>query len=226
MASYPSYIPSKDADFLTWLTNFDSLITASPGTYGLDAADAAAITAAASPFQASYPISQDPATRTPVTVEQKDTDRAAAEAIIRPYAVQVSKNNTVADSDKIAIGVNVPSLVPSPIPAPVDPPELAIASMIPGVGKFSYKTAGAVGKSKPFGAVGVEVYGMIGETHTTNPADAVYLATVTKSPFRLQFAGTDSGKKLSLFARFTTRSGPAGIAQKGPWSTAVQTAIV
>lgn len=224
--SYPSYIPAKDADFATWLDNFNTLLTAAPGTYGLTAADATAVDTVASAFATSYPISQDPATRTPVTVAQKDADRSAAELVVRPFAVSISRNPAVLDADKIAIGVNVPSTVPSPIPAPVDAPDLAILSMTPGVGKFAYKAAGSSNKAKPFGSVGVEVYASIGATHTTNPNDATYIDTFTKSPFRVVFAASDSGKAVSMFARFVTRSGPAGVAQKGPWSAVLQTVIV
>ena len=226
MPTYPPYIPPKDADFLTWLTNFDTLLTAAPATYGLAPADAAAVTAAAAPFQASYPISQDPATRTPVTVAQKDADRAAAEVVIRPYAVQISRNPAVLDADKVAIGVNVPSTVPTPIPAPVDAPELALASFTPGLAKLTSKTTGAVGKSKPFGAIGLEVFTHIGPNHTTNPADALFAGTFTKSPFRLTFSAVDAGSKLTIFARFVTRSGPAGQAQAGPWSLPLQTIVL
>lgn len=225
MASYPAYIPTKDADFLTWLENFDNLTTAAPATFGLTAADAVIIAAAAAPFIASYPISQDPATRTPVTVQQKDNDRATAEAAIRPYAVQVSKNQSVADADKIALGVNVPSLVPTPIPAPVDAPELSVAALTPGLGKFTYATVGATGKAKPFGAIGVEIWTYIADAHTANPADASFQQVYTKSPFRMTFSAADAGKKLSVFARFVTRSGPAGEAQRGPWSAPLQTVV-
>lgn len=226
MATYPPYIPTKDAQFLTWLENFDTLATAAPATYGLTAPDAVAIAAAAGLFIASYPISQDPATRTPVTVQQKDNDRATAEAVIRPYAVAISRNVNVLDADKVAIGVTVPSTVPTPIPAPIDAPELSIASMTPGLGKLFYKTVGAVGKAKPFGVVGVEVFAFIGDTHTTNPADASFVAHYTKSPFRMTFSALDAGKRVSIFARFVTRSGPAGVSQTGPWSAPLQTVIV
>lgn len=226
MASYPPYVPAKDADFATWLANFDALLTANPGDFGLDAGDAAIVAPVAAAFDASYPISQDPATRTAATVAQKDNDRANAEAIVRPFAVRISKNPAVIDANKIAIGVNVPSLVPTPVPAPVDAPSLSVISMTPGLGKFGFKTVGALGKSKPFGAIGVEIATAIGATHTANPLDAALVGTVTKSPFLRTFSAADAGQKLSMFARFVTRSGPGGVAQTGPWSGPLQTIVV
>ena len=38
-----SYIPSRDAELGQWWTNFSTLISGSPGTYGLVAGDAANI---------------------------------------------------------------------------------------------------------------------------------------------------------------------------------------
>lgn len=226
MASYPQYLPARDADFATWLANFDALLTATPTAFGLDAADAANVAPVAAAFAVDYPISQDPATRTPVTVAAKDAARANAEAVVRPYASSISRNPNVLDADKTAIGVTVPSVTPTPIPAPVDAPELGIEAMTPGTGKFTYKTIGAVGKSKPFGAIGVEIRTAIGVAHTVDPNAATYVGDYTKSPFRINFQALDQGKLLTVFARFKTRSGPAGVAQTGPWSAPLQTVIV
>ena len=226
MASYPPYIPNKDADFATWLANFDTLLTADPSKYGLDAADAATVNPVAAAYATSYPISQDPATRTSVTVAQKDNDRASAEAVVRPFAVRISQNPSVLDADKAAIGVTIPSTTATPIPAPVDAPELGIEALIPGQGTFTYKTVGAVGKSKPFGAIGVEVRTATGVAHTVDPDAATYRNDYTKSPFRLTFDSADAGSKLTVFARFKTRSGPGGEAQVGPWSAPLQTIVV
>lgn len=226
MASYPPYIPPADSLFAVWLANFAALLTAAPTTYGLTAPDAVAVQAVADAFAISYPISQDPATRTPVTVAQKDSDRASAEAIVRPYAVTISRDQAVLDADKTAIGVTVPSLVPAPIPAPVDAPALSLLALTSGVGRFGYKTAGASNKAKPFGAIGVEIRQAIGVAHTVDPNAATYVGDFTRSPFRLSFDPGDAGSKLTLFARFKTRSGPDGRAQVGPWSAPLQTIVV
>ena len=222
---YPPYIPPTDADFALWLANFDSLLTAAPATFGLTAPDAAAVAAVALAFALAYPISQDPTTRTPVTIAAKDTARANAEVVVRPFAVQVSLNNGVTAMDKTALGVTVRSLVPTPIPAPITAPELGIIALIPLQGTFSYKESGGTGKAKPFGSTGVQLAAAIQATHTADPADATLGTTVTKSPFRMAFNGPDAGQKLSLFARFVTSSGPGGAVQYGPWSAPLQTIV-
>lgn len=226
MASYPPYIPPADPDFDTWVVNFSTLLTADPTAYGLSAADAAAVAGPVTTWQAAWPLSQDPATRTPVTVADKDAARAAAEAVIRPFAVRVSRNQSVSNANKTALGVTVPATVPTPIPQPVDQPELALQSAVPLLMTIAAKPVGSVGKAKPFGAIGMEVAAAMGVAHTVDPNSATYVKTVTKSPFRMSFASADQGKHLTIFTRYVTRSGPGGESQVGPWSSPLQTFVL
>jgi hypothetical protein len=98
--------------------------------------------------------------------------------------------------------------------------------MIPGQLTLAIKEPGASGKAKPFGAVGVELFALADVAHTSDPDDASYIGTVTKSPSRVALDPTNAGKKLSVFARYVTRSGPGGTAQAGPFSAALQTISV
>lgn len=226
MASYPPYLPPKDALFANWLSNFSTLLSGNPTDYGLDAADAVAVAAVNTTFQDAYLVSQDPSTRTAPTVAAKDAARASAEAVVRPYAVQISRNSAVTDQKKADIGVTIPSQVPTPIAAPTVAPDLALIAATHGSMSLSYKAAGSSGKSKPFGAIGVEIFRSVGTVSATDPAQATYNGTVTKSPFRQSFAAEDAGKVCTFFARFVTRSGPDGQAQVGPWSGAINVHVV
>ena len=199
---------------------FDTLLTAAPGTYGLTAPDAVTVAAATAIWTAAYALAVNPATRTAGTVAAKDNARASAESVVRPFAVNISLNAAVAPAAKTDIGVTVRSTTPTPIPAPTDAPVNGLTSQIPTVATMTYKEDGAVGKSKPFGVVGVEVFAAVGDTFTSDPTDASYRETVTKSPYTLTFTQAERGKAASVFTRWITRSGPSGKAQVGPFSTA------
>ena len=226
MASYPPYIPPKDADFDLWLVNFDALLTATPTDFGLEAADAVAVAAVTATWVAAFAISSNPTTRTTPTVADKDVARASAEAVVRPYAVQISKNTAVTDLNKAAIGVTIPTLVPTPIPAPTDAPTLSLVSAISLVQTLAYKVAAQVGKSKPFGSRGVEVYRAVGTVPATDPAQAVFQGNYTKSPLVQNFAAEDQGKFVTYWARYVTASGPGGVTQPGPWSDALNLVVM
>ena len=226
MSSYPPYIPPKDADFDLWAVNFDTLLTANPTDYGLEAADAVIVAGVVATWSAAFLLATDPGTRTAPTVAAKDAARASAEAVIRPYAVSISLNSAVSDLLKTGIGVTVRSVTPTPIPAPGTAPDISIVSAIPMVQTLAFKEPGSSGKSKPFGSTGVEVFRSVGTVAATDPAQASYNAVVTKSPFVQNFAAEDQGKIVTYFARFVTRSGPGGVAQTGPWSAAFSLSIM
>lgn len=226
MASYPSYLPTTDEALAAWLDNFSTLITAAPADYGLQAADATAIANATTPFGPALTLATDPITRTAPSIASKDAARAVALAVVRPYAVRVSLNNAVTNAAKAALGVTIRSNIPTPIPAPVDAPSMGLRSMTPGVALLGYSVTGSDGKAKPFGVTGLEVWTSVGEVHATDPDQCTYNSTVTRSPFRLAFPATQAGKKLTVFSRFVTRTGPGGVAQRGPWSLPLQTVIV
>jgi hypothetical protein len=213
-----SYIPPRDADFDNWIVNFDSLITASPADYGLTAPDAVIIAGVTTTWSNAYALAIDPGTRTAPTVAAKDTARASAEATVRPFAINVRNNASVTDLDKVALGLTIPSLTPTPIPAPIVAPSIALLAATVLSMRMTHKQPGAAGKEKPFGAIGVELHISVGLVPAVDPQQAAYWNTVTKSPFIVPFSAADQGKVATFFGRYVTRSGPGGLAQKGPWS--------
>jgi hypothetical protein len=132
----------------------------------------------------------------------------------------------VSDALKIGIGVNIPDVPPTPIPAPSTSPLPAFISAIPLETTLAYKDSGTLGKAKPFGAIGVEIWQSIGTVFATDPEQCLFVKTVTKTPLKMQYAADDQGKKATIFMRFTTRSGPGGVAQNGPWSTPLNYIII
>lgn len=214
----PDYIPAPDSAANSWLLNFAAVILADPAAYDLSAGDATDIDNAAQAFNAALATATNPATRTTPSIAAKDAQRATTESIIRPYAVTISRSNTISDVLKEDAGVTVRKLVPTPVPAPGVAPEMAVQGAIPGLLTLSYKTPGAEGKAKPEGAIGVEVRRAVGDVAAVDPAQASAWNDATKSPFQMAVEPDAVGKTLTIFARYKTRSGPGGIAQKGPWS--------
>lgn len=214
------YIPPRDADFNSWLTNFSTLLTATPTNYGLTAPDAVLVAAQQSAFDAAYTAATNPTTRTAATVATKDAARASAEALVRPYAIRISKNATVSPALKTGIGVTVPGTIPTPIPPPTTAPAATIEKQISGATTIKFSEPGSTGKAKPYGVTGMEVARSMGTSWATDPSQAAVIATATKSPVVITNDPADAGKKMTLFFRWKTRSGPGGLSQTGPWTTA------
>jgi hypothetical protein len=216
-----TYIPSKDADLASWADNFSTLITASPTTYGLISGDATAIAAVVDPFLAAYTVITVPATKTIVTVADKNTTKFAMLSVVRSYAQRIATNPGVADSDKIALGLNLHGTPPSPIPEPTTMPIISIVSATPLNHVLRYADEVTPDKrSKPFGAAAMDLFVTIDTTPKTNPDEALFYGSVTKQPYFISYAPEDAGKIATLWARWSTRRGLVG-----PWSSSISQVI-
>lgn len=222
-----NYIPAADADFNSWLSNFDALLTADPAAYGETAGTAAAVAAVASTWAVAYALATDPSTRTSPTVAAKDAARFSAEQTVRPVAIRIRNNSAVTNAQRVDLGITVPKVVPTPIPAPTSAAILGLTNATPLVHQLQYSDSVLPdGKAKPYGVIGIEIWRSIGVVPATDPAQTSYYGTATKSPFRSQFSSDDRGKVCTYFGRWVTRSGPGGMAQVGPWSAALDAYVI
>jgi hypothetical protein len=215
-----NYLPVPDADFNNWVLNFNSLITANPGTYGLTAGDAAAIATPTANWSAAYTLAVTPATRTPVTVSAKNTEKAVLTAVVRSYGRIILANAGVSDSNKTALGLNVRDPVNSPIPAPVTNPVLGLIGAQPGQITLTYhdSAASATVKAKPFGATQLELRAFFGTTAPVSPAATPYYGVFTRTPFAVNAPSGSAGQSVWFYGRWLTAKGLAG-----PWSAVLQT---
>lgn len=221
------YIPSRDADFDSWLNNFSTLLTASPTTYGLTAPDAVIVAGVTSTWNSDYATAINPGTRTTPAIAAKDAARNAATATVRPYAITISRNAGVSNLDKTTIGVNLPNPGRTPVPPPTTQPVLSLVSAIHNQQTLAYRDSSTpTSKAKPPGAISLEVWQHIGTAPAVSPATASPLTLATKSPFVVGTLSGDAGKFATYFGRWTTRSGPGGQAQSGPWSAPLSVVIV
>ena len=218
MGQLAPYIPSKNAGFVAWLANFSTLITASPGTYGLLAGDATAIAAQNTAIAAAYAIITSPSTKTAATVSAFNTDKVNALALVRPYAVTISLNAGVTSANKTAVGVNPRTSVPTPITAPTTSPTLTAQSTSTAGTILRYRdsTASPSVKSKPYGVIALQLYAMESTTPVTDPSTLTFIGPVTKSPYTLSLGSGAAGKTAYIAARWVTRKGLVG-----PWSSVI-----
>jgi hypothetical protein len=215
MSQAAPYIPAKDADWSNWLNNFATLIAASPATYGLMAGDSTTITAQKTAWNSAYALVTSPSTKTPATVQAKNTEKAIALAIIRPYAITISINAGVSSANKIALGVNPRTSTKTPITTPTTNPVLTAQSTSTAGTILRYRdaTASPSVKSKPYGVIALLLYKKASATPITDPEELVFVDLYTKSPFQVTSENADVGKTMYWAARWVTRTGLLG-----PWS--------
>lgn len=227
IAMQPSYIPAPDGAFDSWLTNFSTLITAAPATYGLIAGDAVTIAAQEAAFHGAYLLATNPATRTAPTIADKDAARTLAEATVRPYATTISRNPAVTNLDKTAVGVNLPNGARTPVPPPLTVPGLTLTGAIHFLHTLAYRdTSTPTSKAKPQGAIGMELWRTLANTPASDPSAAVQIGVFTKSPGAIGYTSPDVGKVATYWGRWVTRSGPGGQAQTGAFSAPLSAFVI
>lgn len=208
------YIPSKDSLLRNWSDNFRNLIVATPGAFGLEAADAAIIDNYVDLYLTAYSLAVDPSTRTPSTVAEKDARRVALLDIVRPYAQSIKKNLGISNEQRTELGLNIDDLSKSPILAPASQPILAVvaAQALEHTLRFA-DTATPAARRKPPGAIGLQLFVAIAATGTPTVEDAEFKAFITRQPFAVEFLQADVGKTAWYWGRWQTARGLTS-----PWS--------
>jgi len=209
------YIPVRDADLADWAANFSTKITAAPGTYGLIAADAVAIAAAYTAYNTAFMVAIAPATRTPVTVQAKDTAKIGMLAVLRPYAVGISLNAGVLPSDKIAVGVNPRTSTPTPVAAPTTYPVVSLigATYLNHLLRYRDEGAPSTSRAKPANVTQLQLFAAVSATVVSDPATLPLKLIATKVPVSVAWDSSDLGKTAYYSARWMTRTGLTG-----PWA--------
>lgn len=216
-----SYIPTRDADLVLWSDNFQTLIAATPTTYGLTAPVAATITGLYNTFAAALTLATDPSTRTPATVAAKDAARGNMVPILRLYAQQIKANTAVSNALKVGLGIRIDDPIPTPIPAPSTKPIVSIVASGPQLMRLRFADElTPTSRSKPAGSIGCLVYRKIGTAPSVDPDTATFDGMYTRIPFDQAFSALDQGKTVTYFARWTNGKG-----EEGPWSEPISRII-
>jgi hypothetical protein len=215
------YIPSRESLLSTFVSNFSTLISATPGAYGLMASDATVIATAVNLFNAALTLALNPATKTKATVADKNAKKAAMLVTVRQYSQVIKRNLGVSNDAKIGLGLTINSGGPSPIPAPTTQPVLSIATAgsLRQVVHFADTTA-PDRRAKPAGVKGLMLAVAVG---TTPPASRELVPTygmATKQSFAVDFNDGDAAKTAYYYGRWITAAGLLG-----PWSALAQSII-
>lgn len=220
--SSPYYLPAAQGPFVTWGTNFGSLITATPTAYGLVAGDATAFNTAFGDFTTAYAISTTPATRTPVTVADTQTEFNNARAVAQSL-VQKAQASGLIDATKAAdLGITFRDTTKTPIAPPTATPELAMQQISPQAAKLRIKELGALNNRIPVGSVGYQVAVKIDPpTPPTSPSELTLIGVGTRRFYDLSFAPGDIGKTVYIAIRYVNAK-----QQVGPWSNMLTSTVV
>jgi hypothetical protein len=205
------YLPRRDHDLASWADNFSGRVAASPTDYGLTAAEVADLAARVSAYNARLATASEPATRTVVTVADKNAARERLVADIRLLARKIQATPTITPERKIALGLNVPGHCPSPVPPPATRPVLMLAGIVGNRHLIRISDAATpTRRSKPADTAGAEVFVYVGENPPADLKQWQYRGLATSAFYQIEYSADEPDGPATLVARWINRKGQPG----------------
>lgn len=192
-------IPSKDAEYRTWLNNFATVALANAAELDLTTGQTTNITALSTAFTNAYTASQAGKASLKGMISTKDNMRKASEELIRSVAKLINANDNISDQLKADLGINV---LPTPVGPVAVPEDLVVHTFQSGVNALSWKRNG-----NAYGTTFLIEYQLPGSSTWT----ILTSATSVRYDHEGQVAGQQIAYRVSA-KRGTIQSGPSNVA--------------
>lgn len=221
MASATDYIPNSDADFSAWIHNLVTYANANLAGLGLTAADLTPLQTAVTGWDTVYPAHVAAQASAQSARQAKDDSRADVEGAVRPLVGKLQSTTTVSDAQRQALGITVRATSKTAVSVPTTRPVAQVDTgqrlrhAISFVDELTPTT-----RAKPDGVTGCEIWTKVGDPAPTGPGEVAYLALDTRTPYVVEFNGSEAGKTAYYMLRWINTRG-----ERGPWSQTVSGTI-
>jgi hypothetical protein len=173
-------------------------------------------------FVQKLEIAEAPATRTKVTIQEKNDARHLLEKKLRQSTGEyLTRNHRVTDADRDSLGLPIHKTTHTPAPVATTYPDFDVDSgTIRRLTINYYDAGGKKSKAKPEGQHGAEIRWTISDAPVVDIDDLTHSSFDTRTPFTLEFQGHERGKTVYFCLRWENTRG-----KKGPWSEIVSAII-
>ncbi len=210
-----TYLPRREADLISFSTNFNTKINIDPLPYGLSVQQATDYTVLHDAFVAAWNMLQDPATRTQPNTVTKNDEKAAligGPGGIRQLVGIVQQNPATADAQRSDLRLTIRDTEPTPVPPPADSPVLTIVSTIGRVVSIRLQDLSDLNsRAKPDGVYAANVLSYVGEEPPTDLADWKIEGTFTRTMGAVTFpASVPAGSTVWITGYWLNTKGESG----------------
>jgi hypothetical protein len=213
------FIPRKDSEFVSWVSNFITHIAENAHAWGIPADEVAGLRITARTFTALYTQAYSP-TSNSVIVAKKNAARAALVTLIRALKNFRLENPVITDAQRIAMGLHVRDAKLSTISAPTYPPEFNIVVLDVRRLSIRFHNQGSTSRAKPYGIIGAMIVYATLDSPPDSPSALICNVLATRTPYVIEFTEKERGKKVYVAICWVNGKG-----EKGPWSE-IKNAIV
>lgn len=208
----PDFLPRADAGLLAWTANFAYRLSVDYERYHVDPIKAAEYLALQDEFARGYQTAIEPGSRTPVSVNQKNTLRAKLKTATRSLASPIRANRAVSESDLILLGLHRPSKPRRAFSPPGEPPKVWLKALggrrIKVMLRDAQRTSSRARPRDVFGAI---VFMRVGENVQENPNPWRYKTQTRQVDFDLEIKEfAPPGTRVWVSAQWMIRRGTTG----------------
>jgi len=182
-----TYMPTTDAGAVDWSSKFATLINATPNIYGLTSIQTSEFGILNGNLQTAWQKIVNPATKTKVTVADKNAALKAMKKAARYLVLVIQGQPTVTDGQKIELGLTVRRTEHSPIPVPTQKPFIRVMKVDGRTVKIRLQQD-AVRRAKPAQVAGAAVFTYVGPLPPTSVDQWTFLSNTTRPTFDIIFA--------------------------------------
>jgi hypothetical protein len=212
------FLPPKDADLLAWATNFTTLIGLGFASYGLTTGQATTFNTLKNNFASALALATNNSTKTKSTVADKNAKRALMVANARLLSNIVQAYPLTTNQQRQDLGLTVRDTSGSPIGPPSTSP--IVSPLNTSNTRVNFRFADELtpaSRSKPFGAVALQLFAKVGTVPPVGINDCSLIGTYTNNTTgpgsaacQAIFAPADAGKTAYMYGRWINRRGEVG----------------
>jgi len=205
--------PTSDTGVRDWAANFQLIAGAAPTAIGLTAAMMTAYSGLLSDYLARLTAATDPSTKTKVSVQAKNTSKAALISSSRQLVKIADAFPGTTNTQRASLGMHIRDTGPTPRPAPTTQPIVSIAGSGGGQALLRLRDETTPDKkAKPAGVFGALLATAVtaGPEVPPNFAPGVFNAVVTRTDYTLPLPPASAGKTLWAQCQWINERGEPG----------------
>lgn len=211
------FIPGPDGLFDDFLKTFHDAVTADPASFGLTAADVAALGTSFTAWTGAYAAHQAAQAAAHTAAVFKDKIRGQAEGLARGLTKKINGNTGVDNAVRAKAGLPSHDAVKTAIGAPTTRPvgRIEARGHLTLAVHYADESTPHV-TAKPHGVHACEVRIHVGDPAPADETGYVFLAFITRSPYVDLHPVADAGKTAYYTLRWLSSK-----LEPGPWSDPV-----
>jgi len=172
------YIPTKEAQLLSWSANLSTELGVDPATYGTTMEAVGAFQVLQAAFANAYATATTPTTRTGPTIEAKNEAKAALIAGTRPLVQSIQVSPVMTNTKRDILGIPIRDYEPTPIGVPTQMPKLTVTKVtgrLIGLQLMDQDDE----KRRPVGVMAANLFSYAGDTPPADLKQWTYEGSVT-----------------------------------------------